>query len=69
MKGFVKSHIGQGFILAPLLVPFKATTFVESYISVIVFLTEDLLQSVLRKKLSITPFTEGFKTSTLSKSC
>ena len=65
---FVKNHIGQGFLLDPLLVPFKATALVESYISVIVLIIGGLLQGVLRKELPINPFTEDFKTSTLNKS-
>ena len=68
IKGLMKCHIREGFLLASLLVPFKATASVESYTSVIILLTEGLLQGVLRKQLSITPFTEGFETTTLNKS-
>ena len=45
----MKCHIREDFLLAPLLVPFKTTASVESYTSVIILLTEGLLQGVQRK--------------------
>lgn len=41
--------MGQGFLLAPLLVPFKTTILVKNYINVVVLLIGGFVQGVLRK--------------------
>ena len=61
IEGFVQDHVGQGFLLAPLLVPFKTTILVKNYINVVSrFAYRRFCTGCSTKGLSITPFTEGF---------
>ena len=49
IEGFAQDHVGQGFLLAPLLVPFKTIILVKNYINVVVLLIGGFVQGVLRK--------------------